>query len=131
MFALTVMWKKSYATLDMLSNPNSSRSSFRLEEILTKFKDIPKLLQKFITRKIIPDIQRLIHYTRNPLIPRTFNSVENYYRQTEPEQIQNQIQNHKRNTQLPTTKNAKMDTKTPKKNQHPITLQPQNNKKII
>jgi hypothetical protein len=44
-------------------------------------------LQRFITRKIIPDFTRLIHYLRDPFIARTSNHAENYYRQTEPEQI--------------------------------------------
>lgn len=57
----------------------------RLKELLTKFDNIQKVLQKFSTKKIIPDFQRLTHYTRNSLINRTSNHVENYSRQTEPE----------------------------------------------
>jgi hypothetical protein len=48
-----------------------------LKELLTKFNDIPKVLQKFITKKIIPDFQRLTHYTRDTFIPKTSNHVEN------------------------------------------------------
>jgi len=66
---------------------NEKTTTKRLEQLLTKFHDIPKLLQKFIAKKIIPDFQRLTHYTRDPLINKTSNHVENYYRQTEPEQI--------------------------------------------
>lgn len=83
----------------------------RLEELLQKFNDIPKLLQKFITKKIIPDFQRLTHYTRDPLIPRTSNHVENYYRQTEPEQIKTK---YKTNTGILTYLNLKMKNWTQK-----------------
>ncbi|MBZ2164910.1 hypothetical protein [Methanobacterium spitsbergense] len=66
---------------------NEKTSTKRLEQLLNKFNNIPKLLQKFIAKKIILDFTRLTHYTRDPLINKTSNHVENYYRQTDPEQI--------------------------------------------
>ncbi|MDD3984521.1 MAG: hypothetical protein PHY59_01205 [Methanobacterium sp.] len=44
-----------------------------LEGLLIQFKDIIKLIQKVIAKKIIHDIQRLTNYPRNPLIPQTSN----------------------------------------------------------
>jgi len=72
----------------------------RLERLLPKFNQIPKVLQKFIKEKIVPDFQRLTQYTRNPNIPRTTNCNENYYRQTLPDELKrifktpNGISNH-------------------------------------
>ena len=65
------------------------------------------------------------HNMKNPYIQRTSNKIENYYRQTDPEQNKNKIHHQQRNTQLPKPKNEKIDTKNTKKNQHPITLQTQ------
>jgi transposase-like protein len=67
----------------------------RLEKLLKKFSDIPRILQRYITKKIIPDFTRLTHYMRDPLISRTSNPVENYYRQTEPEQIKTKYKTNK------------------------------------
>jgi len=60
---------------------------------------------------------------RGPFIERTSNKVENYYRQTDPNQIKKNIQNYNRNTRLfkPKKKMKKMDTKTREKFQPPIT----------
>jgi len=58
-----------------------------LKIILEKFEDIPKVLQGFIAKKILPDFQRLIQFMRHPYISRTTSPDENYYRQTGPEQI--------------------------------------------
>jgi transposase-like protein len=59
----------------------------RLEILLDKFNNIPTVLKRYISKKVIFDFQRLTHFMRDPLIKRTSNQVENYYRQTEPEQI--------------------------------------------
>lgn len=59
----------------------------KLEELLNHKNKIPQVLRRYITKNVIPDFQRLTHFMRNPLIQRTSNHVENYYRQTEPEQI--------------------------------------------
>jgi transposase-like protein len=66
---------------------NENTAIQRLETLLEKYNKILKVLQKFIKNKIIPDFQRLTQFMRHPHIPRTSNSNENYYRQTNPEQI--------------------------------------------
>ncbi|MDI6725130.1 MAG: transposase family protein [Methanobacterium sp.] len=66
---------------------NSKTSKKRLNKLLEDFNIIPRLLQRFIKQKIIPDYKRLTTFMKNNKIPRTSNTVENYYRQTEPEQI--------------------------------------------
>ncbi|MEG3224750.1 MAG: hypothetical protein BME94_04255 [Methanobacteriales archaeon Met13] len=66
---------------------NEKTAIKRLEALLEKFNDIPQVLQRYLTKKIIPDLQRLTHFMKNPLIQRTSNKVENYYRQTDPNQI--------------------------------------------
>ncbi|MDO9045869.1 MAG: transposase, partial [Methanobacteriaceae archaeon] len=55
--------------------------------LLKDFNKIPRVLQRFIKQKILPDYKRLTNYMEHHKIPRTSNTVENYYRQTEPEQI--------------------------------------------
>ena len=66
---------------------NEETAIQRLETLLEKFNDIPKVLQQYLTKKILPDFQRLTHFMRSPFIERTSNKVENYYRQTDPNQI--------------------------------------------
>lgn len=66
---------------------NEETAIQRLETLLDKFDDIPKVLQRYLTKKILPDFQRLTHFMRSPFIERTSNKVENYYRQTDPNQI--------------------------------------------
>ena len=62
-------------------------SNQRLNKLLNDFDRIPRVLQRFIKQKIILDYKRLTTFMENTKIPRTSNTVENYYRQTEPEQI--------------------------------------------
>ena len=62
-------------------------SNQRLNKLLNDFDRIPRVLQRFIKQKILPDYKRLTNYMEHHKIPRTSNTVENYYRQTEPEQI--------------------------------------------
>ncbi len=62
-------------------------SNKRLKKLLNDFDRIPSVLQRFIKQKILPDYKRLTNFMENTKIPRTSNTVENYYRQTEPEQI--------------------------------------------
>jgi len=69
---------------EIFNTKNSETATNNLEELLSHFNDIPRLLQRFITKKLLPDFIRLTHFTRNPLITRTSNQVENYYRQTLP-----------------------------------------------
>ena len=62
-------------------------SDQRLKRLLNDFDRIPSFLQRFIKQKIVPDYKRLTQFMEDHKIPRTSNTVENYYRQTEPEQI--------------------------------------------
>ena len=66
---------------------NLKTSNQRLNNLLKDFNKIPRVLQRFIKQKIVPDYKRLTNYMEHHKIPRTSNTVENYYRQTEPEQI--------------------------------------------
>jgi len=63
---------------------NSETASNLLKELLSHFDNIPRVLQRFITKKILPDFNRLTQFMHNPKISRTSNYVENYYRQTLP-----------------------------------------------
>lgn len=72
---------------NILRTHNEKTSINRLKTLLDKFKDIPKVLQQYLTKKILPDFQRLTHFMRNPFIQQTSNKVENYYKQTDPNQI--------------------------------------------
>ena len=74
---------------------NSKNSQKRLNKLLEDFNIIPRLLQRFIKQKIIPDYKRLTTFMENNKIPRTSNTVENYYRQTEPEQIKKKYKTKK------------------------------------
>jgi transposase-like protein len=55
-----------------------------LEELLKCFDDIPRVLQRFITKNILPNLNRLTQSMRDNKIARTSNKIENYYRQTLP-----------------------------------------------
>ena len=59
----------------------------RLEKLLDEYDDIPRVLRGYIRKKILPDFERLTQFMRDGLVPRTTNPVENYYRQTDPDQI--------------------------------------------
>ena len=59
----------------------------KLERLLDKFDDIPVVLQRWIVKKILPNFDRLTSFMRDGFISRTNNPVENYYRQTDPDQI--------------------------------------------
>jgi hypothetical protein len=63
---------------------NYETASNLLEELLSCFDNIPRLLQRFITKKILPDFNRLTQSIQNHKISRTSNYVENYYIQTLP-----------------------------------------------
>jgi hypothetical protein len=43
--------------------------------------------ERYIRKKPLPDFERLTLFMRDGLVSRTTNPVENYYRQTDPEQI--------------------------------------------
>jgi len=63
---------------------NYETASNLLEELLSHFDNIPHILQRFITKKILPNLNRLTQSMHDPKISRTSNYVENYYRQTLP-----------------------------------------------
>ena len=58
-----------------------------MESLFDKYDDVPRVLQGYIQKKILPDFERLTQFMRDPFVSRTTNPVENYYRQTDPEQI--------------------------------------------
>jgi len=59
----------------------------RLEKLLDAYDDIPSILRRYIRKKTLPDFERLTLFMRDGSVSRTTNPVENYYRQTDPEQI--------------------------------------------
>jgi hypothetical protein len=59
----------------------------RLESLLDEYDGAPRVLQGYIRKKILPDFERLPKFMRDPFVSKTTNPVENYYRQTDPEQI--------------------------------------------
>ena len=69
---------------EIFDTTNYETSSNLLDELLSNLDDIPPLLQRFITKKILPNLNRLTQFMRNPNIARTSNYIENYYRQTLP-----------------------------------------------
>jgi transposase-like protein len=66
----------------------------RLYELLEEYDNIPHILQKWIQKKIIPHFEQLTEFMRDGLIPKTNNPVENYYRQTDPDQIKKKYRTH-------------------------------------
>jgi hypothetical protein len=63
---------------------NYETASNLLEELLSHFDNIPHILQRFITKKILPNLNRLTQSMHDPKISRKSNYVKNYYRQTLP-----------------------------------------------
>jgi transposase-like protein len=88
----------------------------RLEQLLNKFDDIPRVLQKFISKKIIPDFYRLTEFMRDHMMSRTSNPVENYFRQTFPKEIKKK---YKTIREIITYLWRKMQYWTQKHGQHP------------
>lgn len=79
---------KYFKEIREIFNTNDEKIAIkRLEKLLDNFNNIPHVLQKIINKKIIPDFQRLTQFMRDPNIPKTNNSIENYYRQTLPKSI--------------------------------------------
>jgi transposase-like protein len=80
--------KEYYEEIQGIFNTNNYETAKqRFNKILSKFDNIPRLLQRFVTKKILPDFQRLTQFMHDPNISRTTNQVENYYRQTLPKAI--------------------------------------------
>ncbi len=69
---------------EIFDTQNYETSSNLLDELLSNFDDIPPVLQKFITKKLLPNLNRLTQFMHDPKISRTSNYIENYYRQTLP-----------------------------------------------
>jgi len=69
---------------EIFDTKNYETTSNLLGELLSHFDNISRVLQRFITKKILPDFNRLTQFMHNPKISRTSNYVENYYRQTLP-----------------------------------------------
>lgn len=63
----------------------------RLEKLLDEYDDIPSILRRYIRKKILPDFERLTLFMRDGSVSRTTNPVENYYRQTDSEQIKDKF----------------------------------------
>ena len=59
----------------------------RLEKLLDEYDDIPRVLREYIRKKILTDFERLTLFMRDGFVSKTTNPVENYYRQTDPDQI--------------------------------------------
>lgn len=53
--------KKTYS-----AHTNEETAIKRLEALLEKFDDISKVLQRYLTKKILFDFQRLTHFMRGP-----------------------------------------------------------------
>ena len=83
----------------------------KLEEILIKYRKLPYAIRQIIDKKIMPDFERLTQFMKDPNIQRTSNTVENYYRQTDPEQIKTR---YKTNTGIINYLNLKMKNWTAK-----------------
>jgi hypothetical protein len=101
-----------------------------LEELLKCFDDIPRVLQRFITKKYTPQPQQT-----HTIHAQSQNSTNiQLYRkllQTNTTQSpQKEIQNHQRTNQLPKTQNAKMDHQTPKTSPTPNNLTTPHNQKV-
>jgi hypothetical protein len=100
--------------IEIFNTKNHDTTENRLHKILYKYDKIPRPLKRFIRHKIVPDFERLTQFMHNPKI--THNQPNRKLLQTNTTQSnQKKIQTNHRTKQLPTPKNAKMDTKTSKR----------------
>jgi hypothetical protein len=100
---------------------NYETASNLLDELLSNLNDIPPFLQKFITKKILPNLNRLTQFMHNPKISRTSNYLENYYRQTLPKSNKKKYKTTKGLTNYLKLKMQKWTQKHGKNLQHPTT----------
>jgi transposase-like protein len=100
---------------------NYETSSNLLDKLLSNLDDIPRFLQKFITKKILPNLNRLTQFMHNPKISRTSNYLENYYRQTLPKANKKKYKTTKGLTNYLKLKMQKWTQKHGKNLQHPTT----------
>jgi transposase-like protein len=92
-----------------------------LNELLSCFDNIPRVLQRFITKNILPNLNRLTQFMHNPNIARTSNYIENYYRQTLPKAHKKIYKTINGLTNYLQLKMQKWTTKHKKHQQHPTT----------
>ena len=92
-----------------------------LDELLSCFDDIPRILQRFITKNILPNLNRLTQFMHNPNIARTSNYIENYYRQTLPKAHKKKYKTINGLINYLKLKMQKWTTKHGKHHQHPTT----------
>ena len=77
--------KLYYKEIRQIFNTTNYETSLNLlDKLLSNLDDIPPFLRRFITKKILPNINRPTQFMHNPKIARTSNYIENYYRQTLP-----------------------------------------------
>src|ERR1039457_2737643 len=69
---------------EIFDTTNYETSLNLLDKLLSNLDDIPQFLRRFITKKILPNLNRLTQFMHNPNIARTSNRIVNYYRQTLP-----------------------------------------------
>ncbi len=65
---------------------NINIAIYRLNELLKKTNEIPRVFNKFI-QKIEDDFERLTLFMRDGFVSRTTNPIENYYRTTMPDSL--------------------------------------------
>jgi transposase-like protein len=106
---------------EIFDTQNYETSSNLLDKLLSNLDDIPRFLQKFITKKILPNLNRLTQFMHNPKISRTSNYLENYYRQTLPRANKKKYKTTKGLTNYLKLKMQKWTQKHGKNLQHPTT----------
>ena len=106
---------------EIFDTKNYEISSTLLDKLLSNLDDIPNFLQRFIIKKILPNINRLTQSMHNPKISRTSNYIENYYRQTLPKANKKKYKTIKGLTNYLKHKMEKWTQKHGKNLQHPTT----------
>jgi transposase-like protein len=100
---------------------NYETATKHLDELLRCFDDIPRILQRFITKNILPNLNRLTQFMHDPKIARTSNYIENYYRQTLPKAHKKKYKTINGLINYLKLKMQKWTTKHGKHHQHPTT----------
>jgi transposase-like protein len=106
---------------EIFDTRNYETASNLLNNLLSNLDDIPKFLQRFITKKILPNLNRLTQFMHNPKISRTSNYLENYYRQTLPKANKKKYKTTNGLTNYLKLKMQKWTQKHGKHHQHPTT----------
>ena len=114
--------KKYFKEIRKIFDTNNYKTATKdLEELLKCFDDIPRVLQRFITKNILPNLNRLTQFMQNPKIARTSNYIENYYRQTLPKAHKKKYKTINGLINYLKLKMQKWTTKHQKHPQHPTT----------